>query len=201
MSLILTLGIILFSLSSFYFLIKPKSGLNSPFLVSITTLISYIVMLEGSFLVGGLDTGLYWTRWAFYGVSCPLLIYEISKQVGLNAKQNFTNIFLTVLVMVTGVLSSISEAEFKLAFFLISSIIFGKILHSVFTSQSDQLRRIGLYMILGWSAFPVVFLLSFEGYEIIKNPLAASIYLALDLFTKIIFYIHYMYQLKADQSK
>jgi len=148
-------------------------------------------MLEGGFLVGSPDTGLYWTRWAFYGLSCPLLIYEISKQLGLDNKQNFTNIFLTAMVMLTGVLSSITSGDYKLAFFAISCVIFCKVLYSVFTSKSDQLVRIAPYMILGWSAFPVVFLLSFEGYGLIQNVLAASIYLGLDLFTKILFYFHH----------
>jgi len=193
MSLILTLGIALFSLSSLYFLIKPKAGFNSSFLVSITTLVSYIIMLEGRFLVGSPDTGLYWTRWVFYGLSCPLLIYEISNQLGLNIKQNFTNIFLTALVMVTGVLSSVSSGNFKLAFFIISCAAFAKVLYSVFTAKSTELSRISPYMIFGWSVFPVVFLLSFEGYGLIENPLAAALYLALDLFTKILFYIHFSF--------
>jgi bacteriorhodopsin len=157
-------------------------------------------MLEGGFLIGNADTGLYWTRWLFYGVSCPLLIYEISKQLGLNIKQNFTNIFLTALVMITGVLSSITDSDFKLAFFAISCVAFGKILHSVFTSKSDQLGRIAPYMIFGWSAFPIIFLLSFEGYGLIENPLAASIYLGLDLFTKITFYIHHSFKSKTQEK-
>jgi len=198
MSLILTLGIILFSISSIYFLIKPKPGFNSPFLVSITTLVSYILMLEGSLLIGNSDTGLYWTRWAFYGLSCPLLIYEISNQLGLNIKQNINNIFLTALVMITGVLSSVSDGEFKLAFFVISCVVFAKILYSVFTSKSKELSRIAPYMIFGWSVFPVIFLLSYEGYNLIENSAAAAIYIALDLFTKIIFYIHHSTKSKIE---
>jgi bacteriorhodopsin len=196
MSSLLTLGVIIFSLSSLYFLFRPKAGLNSPFLVSITTLISYIVMLEGSFLVGTSDTGLYWTRWVFYGISCPLLIYEISDQLGLTIKQNITNMFLTGLVMITGVLSSISSGGFKLAFFAISCVAFCKIMQSIFTASSSELKRIAPYMILGWSMFPLVFIISFEGYGLIQNSLAAIIYLALDLLTKIIFYIHYSISIK-----
>lgn len=191
MSSILALGIALFSISSLYFLIKPKLGFNSPFLVSITTLVSYVLMMEGGFLIGDTETGLYWTRWAFYGLSCPLLIYEISNQLGLTIKQNVSNMFLTALVMLTGVLASITTGDYKLAFFAISCAAFAKVVHSVFTSNSSELKRVAPYMILGWSVFPVIFILSFEGFGLIDNPLAASIYLALDLFTKIIFYIHY----------
>ena len=201
MSLALTLGIILFSLSSIYFLINPKPGFNSPFLVSITTLVSYILMMEGTFLIGNTDTGLYWTRWLFYGISCPLLIYEISSQLGLNIKQIFSNIFLTVMVMVTGVLSSITSDNFKLAFFAISCIVFAKILYSVFTSKSDELKRIAPYMIFGWSIFPIVFLFSSEGYGLIQNTVAAYLYILLDLFTKIIFYLHYSVSTKSGAKK
>jgi bacteriorhodopsin len=45
--------------------------------------------------------------------------------------------------------------------------------------------------LFGWSAFPLVFLLSPEGLNIITNPFAGIAYLGLDLFTKIIFYTQY----------
>lgn len=89
MAAALILGIIIFTISSIYFIIKPKKPFNSAFLVSFVTLISYIVMLQGSFV----EFDLYWTRWLFYGISCPLLAFEISKRVGLDIPNRIFNLF------------------------------------------------------------------------------------------------------------
>ena len=102
--------------------IKPKEGFNSAFLVSFITLISYIVMLQGNFATNDL----YWTRWFVYGISCPLLCFEISKRLGLNLTKTIFNVFLTFIVMMTGALSSVSNGNYKLAFFALSIVAFTK---------------------------------------------------------------------------
>lgn len=185
MSTILTLGIFLFTISSIYFILKPKTGFNSAFLVSFITLISYLIMLEGSFVTNNL----YWTRWIGYGISCSLLVYEISKRVGLDINKQISNIFLTVIVMFTGALSSVSLNEYKWAFFAISSFAFGKLLYEIYSSKSKNLPLLNPYILFGWCVFPVVFLLSNEGLNLITVETSAIIYLVLDLFTKIVFYL------------
>jgi len=185
MSTILTLGIILFAISSIYFIIKPKEGFNSAFLVSFITLTSYLIMIEGNFVTNDL----YWTRWIGYGISCSLLVYEISKKVGLDVSKQISNIFLTVIVMFTGALSSVSVNEYKWAFFAISSIAFGKLLYEIYNTKSKNLAALTPYILFGWCVFPIVFLFSNEGLNLITVETSAIIYLFLDLFTKIIFYI------------
>lgn len=185
MSAILTSGIILFTISSIYFIFKPKSGFNSAFFVSFITLISYLIMLEGSFVTNNL----YWTRWIGYGISCSLLVYEISKRVGLDIYKQISNIFLTVIVMFTGAFSSVSVNEYKWAFFAISSIAFAKLLYQIYNTKSKNLGSLTPYILFGWCVFPVVFLFSNEGLNLISLEISAAIYLFLDLFTKIIFYL------------
>jgi putative effector of murein hydrolase len=77
MTSILTLGVIVFAISSIIFMIKPKEVFNSPFLVSFVTLISYIIMIQGNYVVDDK----YWTRWVFYGISCPLLDMKCLKKL------------------------------------------------------------------------------------------------------------------------
>jgi bacteriorhodopsin len=187
MSLLLSFGIFTFALSSLYFTIKPKEGFNSAFLVSFITLISYIIMYDGSFVFNGGN----WTRWAFYGLSCGLLSYEISKNVGLDLGKRIYAIFLTVITMFTGALSSyMLNTSTKLTFFVISSIAFVLLLNGFFKTKSPSLKTITPYIFLGWCIFPIVFLLSNESLGLINSELSTSIYIVLDIFTKIIFYIH-----------
>lgn len=186
MSFILSLGLLTFVLSSFYFTAKPKEGFNSSFLVSFITLISYVVMLDGSFMINVN----YWTRWAFYGLSCGLLSYEISKSIGFDIPARIYNIFLTVITMFTGALSSIMVGQYKLFLFAISTVAFGLLLNEFFKSNSPKLSSIKPYIFFGWCVFPLIFILSNEGFGFINNELSATVYLGLDIFTKIVFYIH-----------
>jgi bacteriorhodopsin len=186
MSSVLTIGIIIFLLSSIYFTIKPKPGFNSAFLVSFITLISYIVMLQGKFSINDI----YWTRWFIYGISCPLLAFEIGKRVGLDLNKNIFNIFLTAIVMVTGALASTNSGDYKIAYFVLSCIAFAKLIWSFYNTKSEALKTLTPY-IIGWCVFPIVFIFSNEGVNnLISVQNAAAIYLALDIITKIVFYIH-----------
>jgi bacteriorhodopsin len=186
---ILLIGVVLFTISSLYFLFQGKKGLNTPLLVSVTTLISYVVMVEGRYLLGSTEDAQHWTRWAFYGLSCCLLALEICKQLGFKMEKTVKNMFLTVLTMFTGVLASVFDGNFKWALFAISCFVFGIFVYDIFTSQSKNLAKITPYIIFGWAVFPVVFLLSNEGLELIAGVYSVSLYLLLDLFTKIVFYL------------
>jgi bacteriorhodopsin len=187
MSTILLLGIVTFVLSSIYFTIKPKQVFNSAFLVSFITLISYIVMLQGKFSVNDI----YWTRWIGYGISCPLLAFEISKRVGLDLNHKIFNVFLTAIVMVTGALASNSIGDYKIAFFGLSCIAFAKLMWSFYQTKSESLKTLTPY-IIGWCVFPIVFIFTNEGVNnLISVQNAAAIYLILDIITKIVFYIHH----------
>jgi bacteriorhodopsin len=187
MSTILLLGIVTFVLSSIYFTIKPKQVFNSAFLVSFITLISYIIMLQGKFSVNDI----YWTRWIGYGISCPLLAFEISKRVGLDLNNKIFNVFLTAIVMVTGALASTNSGDYKIAFFVLSCIAFAKLLWSFYSTKSEALKTLTPY-IIGWCVFSIVFIFTNEGVNnLISVQNAAVIYLILDVFTKVVFYIHH----------
>lgn len=188
MSTVLILGAIIFAVSSFYFIIKPKKEFNSAFLVSFITLISYLIMLQGNFATNDL----YWTRWVFYALSCPLLAFEISKRVKLDIPNRIFNIFLTVITMITGALASVSVGNYKIIFFLISCIAFVVLLNEFYKTKSKELAGLNLFIIFGWCIFPLVFMFSNEGMiNVVPLQIAGIIYLALDIFTKIIFYIKY----------
>jgi bacteriorhodopsin len=190
MNTVLYLGLGIFSLSAFFFGLSKKSKLNTAFLVSFITIISYLIMLEGSFVTQSLaGESLYWTRWIFYTFSCTLLMYSVGKSLKKDSKEITQMIYLTAIVMITGALSSIYTGAFKWAMYVISSISFIVLIYPIVSDKSEIAKKISIFIYLGWCIFPVVFLLSPEGFNMIGNTVSAGIYLLLDIFTKIIFYM------------
>lgn len=186
MNTILILGIITFAISSIYFTLKPKKEFNSAFIVSLVTLISYIVMLQGNFV----SNDLYWTRWLVYGISCPLLCFEICKKLKIDTQKTTFNLFLTFITMITGALASASAEGFKMAFLGISCLTFANLLTNFYKTKEVALKTLAPYITFGWLVFPVVFVFSNEGlFNLIPLQVAGLIYLGLDIFTKIVFYI------------
>ena len=94
--------------------------------------------------------------------------------------------------MFTGAAASFAQGNYKLAFFGLSTFAFGYLLVQFYNTKSKALETLTPYIVFGWCAFPIIFLLSNEGFfNIISLEIAAVIYLVLDIFTKIIFYIHH----------
>jgi bacteriorhodopsin len=184
MNFLLSLGSLIFLISSIYFLYSSKKRFNSAFFVSFITLISYLIMLEGSFIV----SELLWTRWIGYAVSCSLLIFVIAKRIGLSHFKQVTVIFLNIIVMVTGALSSVNTDEFKILFFVIGAVAYCILLFEIFKSKSKKLKPIAPFILYGWSAFPIVFILSNEGLNLISSIISVLLYLILDIITKVVFY-------------
>jgi sensory rhodopsin len=193
MNIIFTIGMALFAVSSIYFYItKEKSeGLNTAFLVSFVTLVSYVLMWQGSFVAesaGGQP--IYWTRWLFYAASCSLLMLEISRVKGIKSTGSVAQlIYLTVIVMLTGTLAAVSSGLYSWAFFILSSIAYIILISKVLKSADEKSNWVNTYIYLGWTGFPVVFLLAPTGLGIINSAIAMGLYLLLDFYTKIMFNI------------
>lgn len=185
---ILLIGMGVFTLSSVIFLVKGKKYTNA-FLVSFINLISYIVMMEGSFLSTSVSgESLYWTRWVFYIFSCTLLMLTISKKLKMDVDESKRSVYLTAIVMLTGVFSSIFDGNYKWVMYIISSIAFLLLIIPILSSKVEGSKKISIFILLGWCVFPIVFLLSPEGLGVVNNSLSASIYLVLDILTKVMFY-------------
>ena len=191
MNIIFIAGFAIFALSSIYFLFaKGKSGeLNSAFLVSFVTLASYALMWDGSFTAESASgEPIYWTRWLFYAISCSLLMLEIAKVKGIKSSGKITElIFLNVIVMGTGTLAAVSSGLSKWIFFVLSSIAYLIQIGMVLKVKEENSKWINTYIYLGWTGFPIVFLLAPTGIGLFGAAIAMGLYLILDIYTKIIF--------------
>jgi len=182
-------GMAIFSISSIYFYARKRQAesLNSAFLVSFVTLASYTLMWQGN-LVGESAGGepIFWTRWIFYAISCSLLMLEIARVKMIKSSARVTElIFLNVIVMGTGVLAAVSTGLAQWIFFALSSIAY--LLQIGMVLKKKEAKWVDTYIYLGWTGFPVVFLLAPTGLGIFGAAVAMGLYLLLDIYTKIIF--------------
>ena len=189
-NLIFITGMVIFASSSLYFFIsKRNSGINTAFLVSFVTLASYVLMWDGSFVsqsAGG--EPIFWTRWLFYAISCSLLMLEIARVKGITTSDKVAElIFLNVLVMVGGFLASITVGITKWLFFLFASIAFLIQVAPLLKAKDGSSKWINAYILFGWSVFPLVFIFAPTGLELFGATLAMGLYLALDIYPKIVF--------------
>lgn len=190
-NIIFIAGMAIFSISSlyFYFTRKNARSLNTAFLVSFVTLISYVLMWDGGFTAQSPDgQPIFWTRWLFYAISCSLLMLEISRAKGITDKGKVAElVFLNVIVMGTGTLAAVSAGWVKWIFFILSSIAYLLQISVILKKAPNNAQWINAFIYLGWTVFPIVFFLEPSGIGLIGSALAMGLYLLLDIYTKIIF--------------
>jgi sensory rhodopsin len=186
-------GLLLFAVSSayFYFAGKGTNGLNSAFLVSFVTLISYVLMWQGDLtVVTAAGQPIYWTRWLFYALSCTLLMVEIAQLKGIQGGGLVQLLYLTAIVMLTGFLAARDLTAIRWIHFTISSVAYILLVVKVLSVEAPGSQWVSGYIFLGWTVFPIVFLLAPTGLGLIGAAVANLLYLLLDIYTKIVFNIH-----------
>jgi sensory rhodopsin len=114
-------------------------------------------------------------------------MYEVAQVKGIRGESLVQALYLTAIVMVTGFLAARDVSAARWIYFAISSVAYVLLLVQVLSTESAGSRWIDNYVIFGWSAFPVVFLLAPTGIGLIGAGLANLAYLLLDIYTKIIF--------------
>jgi sensory rhodopsin len=184
------MGLVIFAVSStyFYFSSKSKNSLNTAFLVSFVTLISYALMWQGNFtVVTEAGEPIFWTRWLFYGLSCVLLMLEITQLKKIEGGARVQLLYLTAIVMATGFLAARDLTAFRWVHFVISSIAYVLLVMKVLSVKTAAANWTHSYIFFGWTVFPLVFLIAPTGLALVGAAIANLLYLVLDVYTKIIF--------------
>ena len=191
--IIFYIGIGLFSITSLMFLILKKknhevASLN--LIVNFVTIASYILMVSELGVVTALTGDLiYWTRWAFYAMSCSFLMFEISKILTIDTKTTMEIIVFNIIVMITGLLASITIFPVKWFFFALSALAYIYVLYLIGKNRSEQ-KFIFAFVVVFWSGFPLFWLLSPAGFMVLNSFWTALFYLILDFITKVYFGVH-----------
>jgi sensory rhodopsin len=174
----------------FYFSGKSKHGLNTAFLVSFVTLISYVLMWQGDLTVmTAAGEPIFWTRWLFYGLSCTLLMLEIAQLKKIEGGARVQLLYLTAMVMGAGFLAARDLTSIRWVHFVISSIAYVLLVMKILSVKMAAAEWAHGYIFFGWTVFPIVFLLAPTGLGMIGAAVANLLYLLLDIYTKIIFNI------------
>lgn len=192
LNLVFLAGLVVFAVSSAYFYVssKRKDGLNTAFLVSFVTLISYVLMWQGDLTaVTAAGEPIFWTRWLFYGLSCTLLMLEIAQLKKIEGGARVQLLYLTAMVMGTGFLAARDLTAVRWVHVVISSIAYVLLVMKILSVKTASADWAHGYIFFGWTVFPIVFLLAPTGLGVIGATVANLIYLLLDVYTKIIFNI------------
>ncbi len=187
------LGLIIMLGASLWFHFNQKQDQNytTATLVAVTTALSYATLYSRVMVVVQSDV-IYYSRWLFYILSCSLLMYTIANYLKLKTEQLLPLLYFNGLVMLSGTLAAVLQGPIKWVIFCLGMFFFTLQLSVLYNKQKStrKVKLVTTYIIFGWSLFPVVFLLAPEGLGLINNLAAACLYLVLDIFTKIIFYLH-----------
>jgi len=183
-------GLLIFAISSAYFYVtgRAKNGLNTAFLVSFITLISYALMWQGDLtVVTPAGQTIFWSRWLFYGLSCTLLMVEIAEVKGIQGGKLVELLYLTAIVMGTGFLAARDVTAVRWVYFALSSVAYILLIIDVLPVNASATGWVRSYILFGWTVFPIVFLLAPTGVGLIGTAVANVVYLLLDVYTKIAF--------------
>jgi sensory rhodopsin len=190
-SLVFQIGAVIFGLFSFFFLLlgKKKQLFGTEFFISFITTISYALMSIGIATTISLnDQTIYWSRWLFYLTACPLLMYDVAKILHIADREYPKIALFTCLTMFNGFLASYIVTSSKWIFFGFSSIAFICLLYIILQGKTNPaIRSLKPFIIFSWSLFPVVFLLAPTGLEVLDTIVSETMYLVLDVVTKLFF--------------
>jgi len=193
-SQIYLIGLVAMLLFAIWFFINRHRSqyFLSAFIVAAVTLLTYEVLLDGT-LVGMSESGdvIYYTRWLFYALSCSVLMATIAKFIKSPEKNLPAIIMMNVLVMISGAVAAVVDGPMKWVIFIFGGFFYVWQLMLLFEKVKDDEKSaiIKRYILIGWTAFPIVFMLAPEGLGLIDNILAAALYLLLDVYAKGMFYI------------
>jgi sensory rhodopsin len=192
LNIVFMAGLVIFALSSAYFFVagRGRTGLNSAFLVSFITLISYVLMWQGDLtVVTAAGQSIFWSRWLFYALSCTLLMVEIAQLKKIQGDALVQLLYLTAIVMLTGFLAARDLTIVRWGHFVISSVAYVLLVSKVLSVKVTGTQWVSNYILFGWTVFPIVFVLAPTGVGLISTAVANLLYLLLDIYTKIVFNI------------
>jgi sensory rhodopsin len=191
---IMQAGTILFAAASLYFLVsgKNKPEFSTEFFISFITTTSYSLMSTGIATVTAVSgQTIYWSRWLFYMIACSLLMYDTAKALKIPDNEYPWMVLLTWLTMFNGFLSSYIVSSEKWMFYMLGSLAFIGLLYKVMQGEDNPgFQSLKLFVIVGWTLFPFVFLLAPTGFGVINTAIAEAGYLLLDFVTKIVFGVY-----------
>lgn len=189
--LVFQTGGIIFAIASVMFLFgrTKKPNTMTEFFISFITTTSYAIMSLG--IATTTSTGgavIYWSRWLFYMAACSLLMFDTAHALSISLNEYPKMAIFTGLTMFNGFLASYIVTDWRWIFFALSSAAYLGLLSLVVRGQTNpQFRSLKPFVVIGWTLFPIVFILAPTGVSVLDTVVAEASYLILDVITKIIY--------------
>jgi bacteriorhodopsin len=189
--LVFQAGSVIFAVASLIFLFTGdnKPNFSTEFYISFITTTSYVLMSQSiaTVSIANGDT-IYWSRWLFYLIACSILMYDAANLLKIPINNYYRMALLNWLTMFNGFLASYITTSSRWIFYALSSVAYIGLLYMVNQGENNEkFPALKNFVFTGWSLFPLIFLISPTGLRILNTFVSETIYLLLDILTKILF--------------
>jgi bacteriorhodopsin len=153
--------------------------------------LAYLTMATGNgIFVRGFDgREFFYARYIDWTLTTPLMLIDILGLAGANADTTNLLIGADILMIIAGLIGAFLEGQEKWYFWAFGMFMFMPILYYLNAYKGPSgttLSKISLLTIVGWSAYPIVWVAA-EGRSMISGDQEAMAYTILDIICKSVF--------------
>jgi len=153
----------------------------------------FISLGLGSMSVGGREV--VWLRYFEWSITTPILVLGVIMLTQLTALAGLLMV-LDFIMILTGFIATVTAGTIKQMAFIASSFVFVLLMYLMMkkaTQAADErpgktkklFRRLRNFLLIVWSAYPFVWVLSTDGYALVGFTMSSAMYLVLDVVAKI----------------
>lgn len=179
-------------------------------LVPLIASASYLMMAFDLGFVEVAGRTVAYIRYYEWSVSTPLLLFGLAV-LTQRKRILYELVGLDVFMIFTGFLASVTSGVTKLAFLGASTVAFLLLLYLLLFRASKEMEKrpetlqklfhpLKWLTVVVWTLFPVVWMLSSDGYAMVSFSLSQTLFMALDLTAKIGYAFIVLYQLNRLSS-
>merc|ERR1711865_367600 len=131
----------------------------------------------------------FYARYIDWTLTTPLMLVDILGLAGANADTTNLLIGADILMIISGLIGAFLEGQEKYYFWAFGMFMFAPILYYLNAYKGPSgttLSKISLLTIVGWSAYPIVWVAA-EGRSMISGDQEAMAYTILDIICKSVF--------------
>lgn len=183
---------------------KGRSFFFETLTMSITAIasIAYLMMATNQGYVGGEDDGdrqFFYVRYIDWTLTTPLMLLDIAGIAGASFDTQFLLVLTDIMMIVAGLVGAhmnegSDHESYKWAFFAMGMFFYMPIVYFLLQeipggrgkSAAALAKTVGLFTLVLWSAYPIVWFIA-EGTETISPDTEAIMYTILDVLAKSVF--------------
>ncbi|WP_071848999.1 bacteriorhodopsin [Alkalibacterium sp. 20] len=182
----------------------PKYEYMIAIFIPVWSAIAYFSIAAGQGFLEVSERTVYFARYLDWVFTTPLLLVALAFTAMYYTKKNISIIlslvFLDVIMILTGLIASLSESPLNYAWYSIGTVALLIIFYIVWVplkniaKKSDEklyhhYRNVALYLTLFWIGYPTAWLLGPSGLGIVSQSIDVTAFILLPIFSKVGFSI------------